>query len=194
MASCTTPSSLDFPPWQQHGNNMVRGTQQNNPCGCSMKAEGDQDPGEKRNKNRADVVAQEGGDGDQNQDRTVGLERQEGPGRQITKRHPSETANKSSVAYQKLSRAPGPQHGHPSYCKMTSYKEMQRFRKEYILMYIQGLLFIVLLRVYYLIRHYRSPERHTLLVMYLKLCSDFSDHKKITEGCLSASVSSASDS
>lgn len=55
-------------------------------------------------------------------------------------------------------------------------------------MYIQGLLFLELLRVHYLIRQYRSLERHTLLVLYLKLCSDFSDHKKITEGapgCLS---------
>lgn len=81
MASCTTPRSLDFPPWQQHGNNTVRGTQwDNRHGGCSVRAEGDRDPGDEGIKNGAEVVVQEGGDGDLNQDRTVGLERQGRPG------------------------------------------------------------------------------------------------------------------
>lgn len=69
-------------PWQQDGNNMVRGLQWDN-ChgGCSVRAEGARDPGDEKIKNRADVAVQKESDGDLNKDKTMRPEMQEKPGR-----------------------------------------------------------------------------------------------------------------
>lgn len=61
MALYSTPSSNCLL-WQPHWSDAVRGAQQNSDLGCSMVEERDWDPGDRKTRNRADMVIQVGSD------------------------------------------------------------------------------------------------------------------------------------
>lgn len=172
-------------PLQQHGNDTVRGAQWNSHHGNRVLGEGDWNPGDKKTRNGAETVVQAGRDGNLNQDKTMGLERPEGSGRE-QRGIPSEIPVMLScrqttcylpmtfLGYQDLrldtsvtARCFGKMR-----CKVSGRNGSSHICRCTVL----GLLHVHYLIIIGVLRGTQYQ--------YLKLCSCFSDHKKIQKHSL----------